>query len=132
MTNSTQPAATSLPTLDTDYLATLTLDQLSTLYASHSGLWPYSARANILDRETALDIRFQMLQRMSEMELNSYSVGELIDLYCDFVHQLLDDFCFEAEKRTRDPAVKVRAMTAAVAAVEDCVSSAVEQTIGTA
>jgi hypothetical protein len=128
MTNSAQPAAASLPALDTDYLETLTPAELSTLFASHAGLWPYSARANILDRETALDIRILLLQWMNEAELNSYSVGELIDLYCEFLHQLLDDFCSEAEERTHDPAVKVRAMKAAVAAVEDCVSSAVEQT----
>jgi hypothetical protein len=68
-------AMSSVSALGTDCLARRSPDELSALADQHVGLWPYSEHADLLDRETALSIRFQMLQFMSRKNCTRIQCG---------------------------------------------------------
>jgi hypothetical protein len=108
----------STPALDTDYLSTLTPTERATIFEGHRGRYPYSACSGLLDEDTAVEMRTILLQWMPEAELNSYSVGALIGLYCEFLGEVLEDLCLAAEERTHDPSIKVRIMKAALEAAK--------------
>jgi hypothetical protein len=89
------------PAIDTDQLAAMSEAELDTLQAEHAGKYPFSENSNLLDRETALDIRVALLQYMSEDELNACSVRELLHLYAEYLRFVLEDLLGEP-----DPEIK--------------------------